>query len=161
MKLVQRNAARIYPWFLAVSALAIVLQGLWAGIFLEHDGQRDSAGSWIDVHATGGEVAIFFSGLAAVVAFLGLRDRKPLWIGAGTLTALLVGEAYIGGLIRDNGKDSLTPVHVPLAIAIMALATWLCAHSFAQRGDLTSGATYPTSATAHDSSTARGARSHG
>jgi hypothetical protein len=52
-------------------------------------------------------------------------------------------------------------VHVPLAIAIMALATWLCAHSWGQRGVGTSGATYPTAATAHDRSTARGATSHG
>jgi hypothetical protein len=38
---------------------------------------------------------------------------------------LLVVEAYLGGLIRDDGKDSLTAVHVPLALALMALAVWL------------------------------------
>jgi hypothetical protein len=28
----------------------VLLQGLWAGIFLQHDGQRDAASGWIDVH---------------------------------------------------------------------------------------------------------------
>ena len=152
MKLVQRNAARLYPWLMVVSALAIVLQGLWAGIFLEHDGKRDNAGSWIDVHATGGEVAILFAGLAAAVAFFWLRDRRQLWFGAGVLTALLVVEAYIGGLIRDNGKDGLTPVHVPLAIAIMGLAAWLCARSFALPRTGDDNETYPSAAAAGSAS---------
>ena len=34
-------------------------------------------------------------------------------------------EAYLGGLIRDAGKDTLTAVHVPLAMALMGLAVWL------------------------------------
>ncbi|MCU1592847.1 MAG: hypothetical protein JWO12_239, partial [Frankiales bacterium] len=29
------------------------------------------------------------------------------------------------GQVRDHGKDSLTAVHVPLAMAIMGLAVWL------------------------------------
>jgi hypothetical protein len=160
MKLVQRNATRLYPWLMAVSALAIVLQGLWAGMFLEHDGQRDSSGGWIDVHATGGEVGILFAGLAAVVAFFWLRERRQLWVGAGALTALLVGEAYIGGLIRDNGRDGLTPVHVPLAIAIMALATWLCARSFALPREGNDNGTYPATA-ARESASARSSARRG
>jgi hypothetical protein len=41
------------------------------------------------------------------------------------LTVLLVLEAYIGGLIRDDGKDALTAVHVPLAMFLMGLVVWL------------------------------------
>jgi hypothetical protein len=41
------------------------------------------------------------------------------------LTALLVVEAYIGGLVRDDGDDTLTAVHIPFAMALMALAVWL------------------------------------
>jgi heme A synthase len=54
-----------------------------------------------------------------------LRSRRDLWLGSGLLTALLVLESYIGGLIRDDGKDTLTAVHVPLAMAVLALAIWL------------------------------------
>jgi hypothetical protein len=108
-----------------LAALAILLQGLWAGLFLEHDGARDAADNWIDTHATGGEVAIGLTALAAVVGFVQLRARRELWIGALVLTALLVLESYIGGLIRDDGYDSLTALHIPLALALMALAVWL------------------------------------
>jgi hypothetical protein len=108
-----------------LAALAVLLQGLWAGIFLEHDGGRDAAASWIDVHATGGEVAIALAAVATVVGFIQLRARRDLWLGALALTALLILNAYLGGLIRDEGVDTLTAVHIPLSMALMALATWL------------------------------------
>ena len=41
------------------------------------------------------------------------------------LLVLLVVESYLGGEIVDHGKDSLTAVHVPLAMLIMAVAVWL------------------------------------
>lgn len=110
---------------LSLSALTVLLQGLWAGIFLEHDGARDDAGSWIDVHARGADLAILLTAGAALVAVTRLRARRDLWLGAGALAALLVLESYLGGLIRDEGRDSLTAVHVPLAMALVALATWL------------------------------------
>jgi hypothetical protein len=110
---------------IGLAALAILLQGLWAGIFLEHDGARDAASSWIDVHATNGYVAIALAAFSTVLGFVQLRARRDLWIGSLVLTALLVLEAYLGGLIRDAGKDTLTAVHVPLALAIMALAVSL------------------------------------
>jgi hypothetical protein len=108
-----------------LAALAVLLQGLWAGIFLEHDGRRDDASGWIDVHARGGEVALVLAVLAAAVALWKLRARRDLWIGSLVLVVLLVLESYLGGLIRDDGKDAVTAVHVPLAMAIMAVAVWL------------------------------------
>lgn len=119
------TAARVFSALIGLSALAILLQGLWAGIFLEHDGKRDDAGTWITVHAHGGEVALVLSALATAWALYALRARKELWIGSGALTLLLVVESYIGGLIKDEGKDTLTAVHVPLAMAIMGLVVWL------------------------------------
>src|SRR5689334_22486428 len=52
---VTRDTARttLFSALTGLAALAVLLQGLWAGVFLEHDGQRDDAGSWIDVHARG------------------------------------------------------------------------------------------------------------
>jgi len=38
---------------------------------------------------------------------------------------LIALEAYLGGRIVDNGDDSLTVVHIPLAMALMDLAVWL------------------------------------
>lgn len=34
-------------------------------------------------------------------------------------------EGWLGGAIHDDGKDTLTAVHVPLGLAIMAIATSL------------------------------------
>lgn len=115
----------LFNVLLGLTALAVLLQALWAGIFLQHDGERDAASNWIDVHARGGEIAIVLALLATVVALIRLRHRKDLWIGTAALTVLLVLESYLGGLIRDNSKDSLTVVHIPLGMAIMALAVWI------------------------------------
>lgn len=120
-----RTGSPLFSSLIGVSALAVLLQGLWAGIFLEHDGERDAASNWIDVHARGADVALFFAALATVYAFWKLRPRKDLWVGGMIFTALIVVESYIGGLIRDASKDTLTAVHVPLAMAIMAFAVWL------------------------------------
>lgn len=115
----------VFSALIGISALAVLLQGLWAGIFLEHDGQRDAASSWIDVHARGAEIALAFAILATAYAFWKRRPRKDLWGGGIVFCALIALESYLGGLIRDDSKDTLTAVHVPLAMAIMALAVWL------------------------------------
>ena len=113
----------------------------------------------MDVHARGGEVALILSALATVVAFLRVRPRRELWLGNGALTALLVVEAYLGGLIKDDGKNSLTAVHVPLALAIMGLAAWLVAHSRRLRRDVQpGGSAYPAESSpgdVHDVSVSR------
>ena len=115
----------LFNVLVGLTALAVLLQAVWAGIFLQHDGERDAASKWIDVHARGGEIAIVLALLATIVALVKLRRRKDLWIGSAALTVLLVIESYIGGLIRDDSKDTLTAVHIPLAMAIMALVIWL------------------------------------
>jgi hypothetical protein len=119
------TSRRIFAVLTGISALAVLLQGLWAGMFLEHDGQRDAAESWIEVHATGGEVALAFAVLATLWALFRLRHRKELVAGALVLTLLVGLESFLGGLIVDDGKDSLTPVHIPLALLLMAVAVWL------------------------------------
>ncbi len=115
----------VFTALIGISALAVLLQGLWAGIFLEHDGKRDAATTWIGAHAQGAEVALLFAVLATAYALWKRRDRKDLWGGALVFTVLIVVESYLGGQIRDAGKDTLTAVHVPLAMALMGLAVWL------------------------------------
>jgi amino acid transporter len=120
-----RPRSALYGALIGIAALVVLLQGLWAGIFLEHDGARDAASGWIDVHARGADVAIVFGIAATVVAFVKLRKRRDLLIGSAVFVVLLILESYLGGLIRDQSKDVLTAVHVPLAMAIMGLAVWL------------------------------------
>ena len=116
---------RVFGALTGLTALAVLLQGVWAGLFLEHDGQRDAAGGWIEVHASDGEVAIVLAALATVWAAVRLRARRDLLFGSLALVVALIMEAYVGGLIVDDGKDSLTPLHIPLALLIMGLAVWL------------------------------------
>jgi uncharacterized membrane protein YfcA len=110
---------------IGLTTLTILLQGVWAGIFLEHDGERDKSSGWIDVHAAGAAVAVVLALVATVVAFMRLRRRTDLWAGSATLAVLLIVEYFLGKLISDNSKDTLTAVHVPLAMLIMGLAVWL------------------------------------
>jgi len=122
---ITRGRSLLFAALVGLVGVTVLLQGLWAGIFLEHDGKRDAAGTWIDIHARGGEAAILLAVVATVVAFVTVRARRDLWIGGLTLVLLLVLEAWIGGLIRDDSKDTLTAVHVPLAMALMGLVAWL------------------------------------
>jgi hypothetical protein len=121
----QHLPSTVFTVLVGLAAVGVVLQGLWAGIFLEHDGHRDAASNWIEVHARGGEVTLVLVAAATVVAFGWIRQRVDLWLGGAVLTALLLVDAYVGGLIRDSGKATLTAVHVPLAMAVMGLAVWL------------------------------------
>jgi uncharacterized membrane protein len=97
-----RNA--LFASLIGLVGVVVLLQGLWAGIFLEHDGKRESADTWIRIHANGAEVAIALAIAATVVAFVRRRARKDLWVGGIILTVLLVAESWIGGLIRKRRR---------------------------------------------------------
>lgn len=113
--------SRLFTTLVGLAALTVVLQGLWAGLFV-HEG-RDYQQAWVDVHARGAEVAIAFAALAAIVALIKLRSRPVLVAGSLGLTVLLMLEAYLGGLIGN--APSMTSVHFPLALVLMTLAVWL------------------------------------
>src|SRR4051794_41950069 len=98
---------------IGLSGLAVLLQGLWAGIFLQHDGQRDAASGWIDVHARGGEVALLLTVIVTVVTFVRVRARRGLWPGWIVVPVLLAVEAYLGGLVRADGHGPLNRADVP------------------------------------------------
>lgn len=107
---------------LGLTALLIVLQGLWAGLFLSTDPRSDS---WIHVHDLGAWATLLCSLAAAAWVTLRLRSDRPLWIGSTVLVLAVAGEAHLGGQITDNGDDGLTALHVPLAMALVALGVWL------------------------------------
>ncbi|MGI3784215.1 MAG: hypothetical protein ACRYG2_25940 [Janthinobacterium lividum] len=117
----RRPTNRLFSILIGLSALAVLLQGLWAGLFVE-EGQ-DYKDSWVKVHALGGEVAIGLAALATIVALVKLRSRLDVVVASIVFTLLLVLEAYLGGLIGDH--SALTAIHFPLAMALMALAVWL------------------------------------
>src|SRR3954454_24558982 len=117
----------VFTVLTGLAGLAVVLQGLWAGLFLQyHDvAHRAQRESWIGVHALGGEVAIGLAVLATIWPIWRLRSRRDLIIGAAALTVLLIVVAYIGGVITDDEKDSLIPLHIPLALIALVLAVSL------------------------------------
>ncbi len=117
--------SKLFSVLTGLTSLVVLLQGLWAGIFLEHDGARDDAAGWIDLHARGGELAIAMAVVSLTFVLVKLRSRLDLLVGSAMLAVLLMTESYLGGLIRDDSQDTLTAVHVPLAMAIMGLAVWL------------------------------------
>lgn len=100
------------------------------------------------MHARGGDLAIVLAAAATVAAFLTLRAHRDLWAGSAVLTVLLLVEAYLGGLIRDESKDTLTAIHVPLAMALTGLVVWLPLRArSADRAPV--GGAVPVDATAH------------
>lgn len=116
---------RTFAALVGVASLAVLLQGLWAGLFMSTPDTDPEKTPWLEVHSWCGKAAIGFALLATVWAFLKLRERTDLTFGALALTVLLILEAYLGGLIVDQGKDVMAAIHVPLAMALMGLAVWL------------------------------------
>lgn len=116
---------RTFAALVGVASLAVLLQGLWAGLFMSTPDTDPEKTPWLEVHSWCGKATIGFALLATVWAFLKLRERTDLTFGALALTVLLILEAYLGGLIVDEGKDVMAAVHVPLAMALMGLAVWL------------------------------------
>jgi hypothetical protein len=119
----QRSSGAIaYRALIGLTTLGVLLQGVWAGIFLSHDHRPHK---WIEVHQVGGQVTTALAVLALVAALVSLRARRDLLIGTGVLVVALVVEVVLGFRITQDGNDGLTAVHVPLALLIMALAVWL------------------------------------
>ena len=117
----RQRTSRLYSVLIGLSTLVVLLQGLWAGLFVQ-EGQ-DYKDSWVTVHARGAEVAIGLAVVATVVAIVKLRSRLDLVIASVAFTLLLILEAFLGGLIGDHAV--VTAIHFPLAMALMGLAVWL------------------------------------
>jgi len=117
------SRSRPHPAFSALvglTTLGVLLQGLWAGLFL---GGTDDPGTWVDVHNVGGMVTVALALLATVAAVVWMRHRRPVVIGTALLLVLLVVEVGLG-TAADGARGSLV-VHVPLAMLIMGLAVYL------------------------------------
>ncbi|EFP56978.1 MAG: hypothetical protein DI618_03935 [Dermacoccus nishinomiyaensis] len=95
---------RTFAALVGVASLAVLLQGLWAGLFMSTPDTDPEKTPWLEVHSWCGKAAIGFALLATVWAFLKLRERTDLTFGALALTVLLILEAYLGGAHRGRGQ---------------------------------------------------------
>lgn len=127
------GAATAYSVLMDLVLLGIVALAAMAGQFLKVDGHRNAHPGYIDAHGLISEISEFFVFVAAVVAFRKFRHLKALVVGTPVLLVAMVFNGYLGGEIRDHGKTGYTTVHVPLAIAITALAGWLVTQGVALR----------------------------
>ena len=112
---------RPHPAFSALvglTTLGVLLQGLWAGLFLG----TDDHSTWVDVHNVGAMVTVVLALLATVAGLVWMRNNRPAVIAAGALLVLLVVETGLGSA-ADDSRGTLV-VHVPLALLIMGLAVY-------------------------------------
>ena len=108
-----------------LTALGVLLQGLWAGLFVPVGDGGNYDDTWVGVHAAGAWVTLLLAAATTVVAFLRHRHRRDLWGGAVALTALLVVEIGLGSAISDGKSGGAAAIHIPLALLIMSLTIWL------------------------------------
>jgi heme A synthase len=108
-----------------LTSLGVLLQGLWAGLFLPLGKGGNYNDSWVDVHNWGARIILVLAVATTVVALVGHRARRDLWIGALVLTVLLVIEGVLGAAISDGNNRPAAAIHVPLALIIMSLTVWL------------------------------------
>ena len=107
----------LWSALIGLTTLGVLLQGLWAGLFL----RRDADGStWYSVHQHGAEATVTLALLATIAAAVWLRHRRDLLVGTALLLVLLVVEYFLG-----RGGGGSVAVHVPLALLLMGLAVWL------------------------------------
>jgi heme A synthase len=116
---------RVFRALIWIVVADVVLQGLWAGVFLQHDWRGGESAIWVDIHARAGELTILVAGAATVFAYRRLPNRRAMYRASAALTALLVLEAFLGGLIRDHHVWWLTAIHIPLAMALVWLTVEL------------------------------------
>jgi hypothetical protein len=116
----------LYASLIGLTSLVVLLQGLWAGLFIREGKDYDATSSqsnWVEVHDTGARVAIVLALISLVVVIWRLRARTELVAGTAALFVLLMLEAYIGGEIGNH--SNWPSFHIPLAMGLMGLSIWL------------------------------------
>jgi hypothetical protein len=113
---------RSFTFFVALTSLAVFVQGVTAGIFVNQDGHD----GWVTVHGVIADVTWVSALAATVAAWRSVRHlHHRLWALTAALFVLALAQTGIGHLISDGGMDALIVVHVPLAMAIFGLTVWL------------------------------------
>jgi heme A synthase len=122
----RRVRDRLYSSLIGLTSLTILLQGLWAGLFIREGKDFDETSSqadWVTVHQWGASIAAALALVSLIVALARLRARRDLLIGTAVLFLALILEGFIGGGIGDHA--SWPSFHIPLAMLLMSLSVWL------------------------------------
>ncbi|HEX6403338.1 MAG TPA: hypothetical protein VF003_09335 [Pseudonocardiaceae bacterium] len=115
-------AVRIFSIVNGLTLLGVLLQAVWAGLFIDQTG-RDM---WITVHEIGGFVVVLLALVTALVAAALLRRAdSALTLGAVGLLVLIVVQTGLGEAITTSGRQELIVSHVPLAMLIFGLGIYL------------------------------------
>lgn len=120
-----RPTTALFSSLAGLTSLAVLLQGLWAGLFVPTGKGGPYDDTWVEVHQWGGLVALVLGVATAVVGVVTLRAHREVWIPAIVVALLLVVEMGLGSAISDGGSGAAAAVHVPLALLIMSMTVWL------------------------------------
>ena len=115
------GAVRTFSIVNGLTLLGVLLQAVWAGAFIDRPG-RDT---WITVHEIGGFVVVVLALATALTAIALRRAASALTVGALSQLVLIVVQTGLGEAITKLGSDGLITVHVPLAVLIFGLGTYL------------------------------------
>ncbi len=114
-----RRKSPVYSALIGLSALAVLLQGVWAGLFQS----QGYAERWVRFHDIGGEITLTLAVLSLVAAVIWLRHRTGLLVGTVVFALLVAFEWFVGNQI--GGAAWFQAVHVPVAMVLLALAVYL------------------------------------
>jgi hypothetical protein len=120
-----KPVANAFAGLVALVGLITLFQGAMAGVFVRDDKERDARSAFIDAHAWGAHIGTVLAVALAALAVWKLREHRAVVVASVLLALSFLGESYIGGLIRDQDAQALTPVHVPLGMAILGLTAFL------------------------------------
>lgn len=113
--------SRLYNSVIGLAGLGILLQGVWAGLFIHE--KEEFRQSWVNVHSVGGTVIAVLALIAVIIALVQLRPRRDIIAMTIVFFLLVAAEVLIGGLIGDT--PGLEAVHIPLALLLMGMVAVL------------------------------------
>jgi heme A synthase len=116
-----RARSPLFSSVIGLAGLAILLQGVWAGLFIDEG--HDFRQSWVNVHSIGGTVIDVLALIAVIIALVQLRSRRDIVVMSIVFFVLVVVEGVLGALIGDT--PGLEALHIPLALLLMAMVAVL------------------------------------
>jgi hypothetical protein len=124
---VRSRSARTFAVLTTLTTLAILLQAVTAGQFVQREGQD----SWVTVHGVIADASWVLALITAGYGVLKLRrTHRTLVDTAVVLFIITLAQTGIGHLITDSGQDGWIALHVPLAVVIFGLTGWLTLRAF-------------------------------
>lgn len=120
---------RAYAISIGLSAFFVVFQYFTSGEFITDGMAHDTREFWTNIHGFGAYPVMVFALIAAIVASARLRAARGLPLVTAVYFVITVIQWLLGHAISTLGIDALTPVHVVVASAVIAVAVWLSVRS--------------------------------